>query len=445
MNSIESLFPAHIGPLTQKVGGILRNYNYGALAIHSGTPAFYHSDDQEITFHTLPHFRHWTPLLGPNHILIITPDARPELIIVAPEDYWYEHTMWDDPFWANEFNITHVGNTKAAWDILAGKVTGRNSAFIGDETASGTATGHGILPQNRNPKELLEKLDELRTVKSEYEVACIEKANKIAALGHARAYDAFFAGGSELDIHHAYLIGTKQAEADLPYPIITALDSKSAILHYQNKREERSGAICLLDAGVSHLGFASDVTRTWASPKADGRFVSIISALDTLQKELCEKVRPGVHTLELHYHAHFSIAHILKSHDIIYKEGDEAISAGLTSTFFPHGIGHFLGIQVHDVGSSNAENKDDKLAELFPKLRTMRKLEPGNVITIEPGIYFIPMLLKKLKESSASKFVNWELVEALTPSGGIRIEDNVLVTKEGHRNLTRQYFEQLDK
>ncbi len=442
---INDLFTAHITDLRDRTSRLLGTMHYDALVIHSGTLALYHADDQEIAFRTLPHFRHFTPLVGPHHILILTPDEKPELIIVTPEDFWYERANNVEPFWANNFEITHVGTAKSAWDILAQKVKGKNSAFVGDESSAGTAQGHDILPQNRNPKELLEKLDELRTVKSAYEVMCIEQANRISAVGHARAYDAFFAGGSELDIHHAFLVGVKCAEVWLPYPAITALDEHSAVLHYQNKREKRDGGICLLDAGVSYQGYAADVTRTWASPKADGRFVSIISALDSLQKELCAKVKPDVHTLELHYEAHKGIAHILKNHDIIYTEDDEAIRAGLTNPFFPHGLGHFLGIQVHDVGASNTENDNEELAELFPKLRTVRKLEIGNVITIEPGIYFIPMLLKKLKESASSKLVNWELVQALTPSGGARIEDDILVTESGHRNLTRPYFESLDR
>lgn len=447
---MEKLFAAHVQELQKKIAELLSALHYDLLVIHSGTPALYHADDQEITFHTLPHFRHAVPLEGPNHMVIIVPGEKPELIALCPDDFWYEQARVEQPFWAGEFTTIEVGNIKAAWDILAEKVKGKNAAFVGDETAAGTASGHGILPQNRNPKDLLEKLDELRTVKSAYEIHCIEEASKISAAGHARAYETFFSGGSELDIHHAFLMGAKQAEVSLPYPAITALDDHGAILHYQHKREKREGGICLLDAGVAYNGYAADVTRTWAAPKADGRFVGIISALDVLQKELCERVMPGVHTLELHYEAHKGIAHILKSHDIIYTDGDEAISAGLTQPFFPHGLGHFLGIQVHDVGASNLSTPleagtDDKLAELFPKLRTIRKLEPGNVITIEPGIYFIPILLKKLKESASSKLVNWELVQALTPSGGARIEDDVLVTKEGQRNLTRPYFESLDR
>lgn len=446
MENTEALFSSHIAELKNSFGTIFTTGNFDAIIIHSGTSALYYSDDQEIPFRPLPHFRHLVPGEGPNHILIIRPNDKPELILTLPEDYWYEHKTGEAVFWEKEFAITKVSSAKEAWDILAGKSTGKNFAFIGDTAASGMAAAHNISIGNINPRELIIKLDELRTVKTDYEVACIETANKVSAEGHRRAYDSFFAGGSELDIHHAFLMGAGQAEYQLPYPAITALDEKASVLHYQNKRKiKNTGGICLIDAGVSHNGYPSDITRTWASPKADGRFVSIISALDILQQGLCAKIKPGAHTLTLHYEAHLGIAKILKSLDLIYKDGDEAISAGVTATFFPHGLGHFLGLQVHDVGVSNTENTDAKLAELFPKLRTVRTLEPGNVITVEPGIYFIPMLLKKLKDSPVSNLVNWDLVQALTPCGGVRIEDDVLVTKESQRNLTRPYFESLDK
>jgi len=480
-NSYGVLFAEHIKTLTGKMAGVMSECGYDVYFAHSGTPVYYHADDQEVPFHTVPHFRHWLPLAGPNHILVISPDKRPEIIRVTPEDFWYEQVKDDAPFWASEFNITDVASADDAWSILNERSINKKVAFVGDRPACERAEANGISKESCNPQILVKKLDELRTVKSDYEVACIEEANRKASGGFIKAYDTFLAGGSELDIHHAFLVGSSQAEVDLPYPAITALDEKSAVLHYQNKRhhlaltapsangaqrgigewsgrpkgprtfanaplcEVDNGYVCLLDAGASVNGYASDITRTWASPKCDGRFVAILEALNTLQQELCAMVKPGVHTLELHYEAHKGIASIL--HDVggIKIAGDEAIKAGLTSPFFPHGLGHFLGIQVHDVGGSNTTEYDNKLAELFPKLRTLRKLEVGNVITIEPGIYFIPMLLRKLKESASSDMVNWDLVSSLTPLGGERIEDDILVTEKGQRNLTRHYFESLDR
>jgi Xaa-Pro dipeptidase len=118
------------------------------------------------------------------------------------------------------------------------------------------------------------------------------------------------------------------------------------------------------------------------------------------------------------------------------------VAAGLTRPFYPHGLGHFLGIQVHDVSGRQAapEGGIKPPPAEHPYLRTTRTIETGQVFTIEPGIYFIPMLLRDLKASAHANDVDWTLVDALTPMGGIRIEDNLLVTPSGHRNLTREHL-----
>ncbi len=118
------------------------------------------------------------------------------------------------------------------------------------------------------------------------------------------------------------------------------------------------------------------------------------------------------------------------------------LERGITSTFFPHGLGHFLGLQVHDVGGFQAGPEGGTIAkpEGHPYLRLTRTLEPGHVVTVEPGIYFIPMLLAKLRQSADAGAVNWDAVEAMLPFGGIRIEDDVHVTEGAPENLTRNAF-----
>ena len=108
-------------------------------------------------------------------------------------------------------------------------------------------------------------------------------------------------------------------------------------------------------------------------------------------------------------------------------------------TLLPHGLGHFLGLQVHDVAGHQAapEGGTKEPPARHPFLRTTRTIEEGQVFTIEPGLYFIPMLLREHRAGDTAACFDWDLVDRLTPCGGIRIEDNVLVTADGHRNLTR--------
>ena len=140
--------------------------------------------------------------------------------------------------------------------------------------------------------------------------------------------------------------------------------------------------------------------------------------------------------------AHHVLAGILKDFGIIRTSAESAVESGVSSTFFPHGLGHFLGLQVHDVGGFQRDESGgtiDKPAG-HPYLRLTRTLEAGHVVTVEPGIYFIPMLLAKLRASADAAAVDWAQVEAMLPFGGIRIEDDVHVTDGAPENLTRDAF-----
>jgi Xaa-Pro dipeptidase len=123
-------------------------------------------------------------------------------------------------------------------------------------------------------------------------------------------------------------------------------------------------------------------------------------------------------------------------------DAEAAVSTGLTAHFLPHGLGHLLGLQVHDVGGFHPAPGAAPVPAPpgHPSLRLTRELARDFVVTVEPGVYFIPSLLAKLQAGALARHVDWSLVDELRPCGGIRIEDNVLVTADGHRNLTREAF-----
>jgi Xaa-Pro dipeptidase len=116
------------------------------------------------------------------------------------------------------------------------------------------------------------------------------------------------------------------------------------------------------------------------------------------------------------------------------------VEAGIVSTFFPHGIGHFLGLQVHDVAGhvSNDRGTPNPAPEAHPFLRNTRTVEARQVFTIEPGLYFVNSLLADLKSSEQSKYINWNIVDSLRHFGGIRIEDNIIVHRDKNENMTRE-------
>ena len=418
------LFQAHVARLRQTTAAALNAEKYDALAIYAGTVQQYFADDQDIAFRPTPHFSHWCPLRTPAHTLLLRGDARPVLFLHDQPSYWVDNEVGLDPCWAESFTITSSTDLVAALRQL-------QAAWIGPEVE--------WLPQHIdcNPQALRSRLDMVRSIKSEYEIACISAANAIAHRGHARLHECFVAGKSEFALHLAYLQATQQMDHELPYPTIIALDDKAAVLHYQHKRRDRrNGKVLLADCGASVRGYAADVTRTWASKAVHPLFVQLLQALERIQQELCAEVKSDVPFYDLHYQAHEKIAALLIETQLLRDVSrDEALAAGLSKVFFPHGLGHLLGLQTHDVGGERLPCPYAKpLLPVFANMRGKGKLAVDEVITIEPGIYFIPMLLDQQRDNPK---LNHPLIDALRPCGGMRIEDNVHVKADTAINLTR--------
>ena len=163
-----------------------------------------------------------------------------------------------------------------------------------------------------------------------------------------------------------------------------------------------------------------------------------------MELAIVDKVEAGVDYRDLHIGAHKMLAEVLVDAELATGDPDTLLSTGVTSAFFPHGLGHLLGIQVHDVGG-HQENETGNTIDPpsgHPFLRLTRVLEEDMVLTIEPGLYVIDMLLDELRGSAAEQHVNWDAVDWLRPFGGIRIEDDVRVLAGGRENFTRDAFAQ---
>jgi Xaa-Pro dipeptidase len=434
---LKKSYPGHVQELQKRVEEALEATGFEGLVLHSGTPLSYYADDQEAPFRSTPHFAHWVPLESPGNLLLIRPGEKPLLVHYAPEDYWYEQLPLGGPFWAGSFEIKQVGKAEQTFEKLP-----RNGKFAFHGDCPVVAEKNGFAPEAINPAELIARLDWNRAYKTPYEIECIDGASRLAAMGHKAARDAFEAGASELGIHQAYLKAVDCTEADLPFPSIVALDEKAAFLHYERKRKDVEGSVFLIDCGARYLGYASDITRTWTRPHCDGLFRGVVERFHELQKELCAGVRPGVPFPDLHHQAHILIGNLLHEVGVLKVGGVEAAARHLTEAFLPHGLGHFLGVQVHDVGGHQAEPAGGIKAppEEYRFLRTTRLMEENQVLTIEPGLYFIEMLLRPHRTGPDKDAFDWGVVDRLSPCGGVRIEDDVVVTADGHRNLTRKYL-----
>ncbi len=429
---LATLFARHVERLQARTEQALAETGHGSLVVSSGAPMTYFADDADAPFRPTPHFAHWCPLGGPHHLLHVVPGRRPRLVRFAPEDYWYEQGGVVDPFWLGSFEIEEAGTLDAAWKAL-GAAPG--AAYIGNEAERAGAAG-----LDANPGPLVSRLDWVRSYKDEYEVACLEEATAVGARAHRAAREAFAAGGSELEIHDAFVDAAETTETQLPYTTIVALDEKAATLHYERKRYVRGGRVLLLDAGVASRGYACDITRTTTAAGCDPRFVALVARVDALEQELARTATPGRPYLDVHLQAHQGVARVLSELGVLRVSAEEALAKGLTHPFFPHGVGHQLGIQVHDVAGRQANPSGTKAPppREHPYLRNTRTIEPGQVFTIEPGIYFIPMLLRPVRSGALAGDVDWSVVDALLPLGGVRVEDNVHVTEAGPRNLTRE-------
>lgn len=433
--SITAGYRDHVAVLQQHWEKALEVEGYDAALIHAGSNLASFLDDYEYPFRCNPQLLWWAPLLHHHDsALLIRPGRRAKLYYYQPDDYWHTPPADPESWWADEFEVIAVGDADA-W-----KQAGINerTACIGDAPTLAEAVG----AEQLNPWRLLNRIHLERTRKTPYEIACMSEAARLGAVAHTAALNAFHEGLSEYEIHQRYCMSIQQIDAELPYGNIVALNDHSAVLHYQTHEQHVPSELrsFLIDAGAAVHGYATDITRTYSSHKDE--FADLISAMDEMQLKLCGAVVEGLDYRDLHLRAHMDIAGILQDFGVINTSAEEAVSTGLSSVFFPHGLGHFLGLQTHDVAGliADAEGTPIPRPEGHPFLRLTRTLEAGNVLTIEPGLYFIEPLLRKWRDNGDAAAINWKKVGKLSPFGGIRIEDNVLVTGGTPRNLTREAF-----
>jgi Xaa-Pro dipeptidase len=427
------LYPGHVQTMQARYESAAARFGFGALVIGSGVTELRFLDDQPHPYRPNPHFLHWVPLHEhPGSALVVRPGSKPVLIVHCPQDYWHQPAEPPPTEVAGQFDVRLV---RSAAEVTALLGTDAHPVLIGPWAQWADLPAH--VP--RNPQALLDFLHWHRGVKTPWEIACLRAAAALAAAGHHAAVAAFRGGGSEYDILLAFLGGCCQTEEELPYGAIVARDEHGATLHYQKRDRDRGrgGRSLLIDAGCAVQGYASDITRTHA--RQGGTFADMIAALDQLQQNLCGAVRPGTPFADLHREAHLGIARLLQEWGLVRMAAPDMVAHGVTQAFLPHGLGHFLGLQVHDPGGhlANPDGAILKAPEDFPRLRLLRVLEPGHIVTIEPGIYFIDSLLEGLRAGPHRDQVDWAAIDSLRPFGGIRIEDDVLVTATGSENLTR--------
>lgn len=275
--------------------------------------------------------------------------------------------------------------------------------------------------------QLKQAIDQCRVEKSSYEIALIRHANEVSTAGHIAAMKAAKQAKTEQELYALFLkTCVERGCEEMAYHPIFAAGTAAATLHYvKNDQPLQGKANILIDAGAESRCYASDITRTFP---LNGRFSPETKALYQvvlrMQEETIGMIKAGVSWDELHSHAHrVAIAGLLEL-GILQGDAQEIFDEGISVAFFPHGLGHFLGMDTHDVGGQ-PNPKDDNV--MFRYLRLRVPIPTGSVVTVEPGIYFCRFIIEPyLQSEHTAKFINTDVLEKYWDVGGIRIEGTLL-------------------
>lgn len=342
--------------------------------------------------------------------LVIDPKTRREVLFVPRIDN--HHRVWEG----------HVPGPDEAR-----KLFGVDRVMYADELKKTVGSRKLV------SKALLrDALDDLRACKDSDELALMKEANRVSGAAHKAVMAGVRAGMKEYQVQAIFDAACLRAGMKhLAYPSIVATGANGAVLHYRhNNATLRNGDMLLIDAGAENRGYAADITRTFpVNGKFTRRQRDVYQVVLAAQKSCIDRARVGVVSVDLHIHSMRVIAEGLKSLGLLRGDTDGLVEGGAVRLFYPHGLTHMLGLDVHDVtgGKRRKIPNPTKIA-----VRFNAKLEPGFVITMEPGVYFIDALLKDpalRRKHKAS--VDFAKAETFLDFGGVRIEDDVMIRAGG--------------
>ncbi len=372
--------------MDHRLGEALHAAELDGAVVFAGDEKMVFRDDQAYPFKTEPYFNAWVPLTqAPGSFLRLVPGQRPLLVYKQLEDYWYEPPSDPSGYWTSHFDIRVVRSEEDARKL---SLVGPRWVAIGEGAVAAARLGAGAEKGGSagarakvNDSKVLAHLDYFRATKTRYEILCMRAAQLMAVRGHQAVAAALRPGVSEFELHQLYCSAAQQRETELPYSSIVALNEHASTLHYQNLRTRAPSPLrsLLIDAGAEYNGYAADITRSYSASSGDD-FDALIRSMDALQQRVCAEVKPGVDFVALHVLTHRLLAAVLREHGFVTCGEDEAVSAGLTRAFLPHGLGHLLGLQVHDAGGRQTDpaGKVRKPPPQDPYLGSRASSKPGS-------------------------------------------------------------------
>ena len=378
---------------------------------------------------------HTYPFRAHSEYLYLTDRERPGGVLAFdPQEGWVDFVSpvtRDERLWegaaAGQPEGVPVGEL-AAW---LEQRKGRPLACLG-------AAVPGVASAAQLEADLRYGLNHVRRQKDAVELARMRAAERATRSGFAAIAPLIEPGRSERELQIELEAAFFRGGADfLAFDTIVGSGPNSAVLHFPpTSRRLADGELILIDAGAEYRGYASDITRTYPAsgaftPEQQEVYEIVAAALE----RATERCTAGTEWRDVHRAAALVIAEGLVELGLLRGEPESLVERGAQALFFPHGVGHMVGLGIRDAGEvlRGRESRD----EAMPRLRVDLQLLPGHVFTVEPGIYFVPALLEDadLRERHRDA-VNWERAEAMLGFGGIRIENNVLITDDGNEVLT---------
>ncbi len=291
--------------------------------------------------------------------------------------------------------------------------------------------------------DLIKSVVSMRSIKEKVEIDEIEKAVDIAYEMHVTAMKMCRPGVKEQDIFGTIEGMALSKGGGTSFPIILSINGQT-LHNHDHGNILKKGRMMVTDAGAeTNLHYSSDITRT---TPVGGKFSSlqrdVYEVVLKANTEAIKATKPGISHRDIHFLACRVIAEGMKDLGLMKGDAGEAVEAGAHALFMPHGLGHMLGLDVHDmealgenyVGYNQEVMRSEQFGTAF--LRFALPYKPGHVFTIEPGCYFIPELIEKWKaEGKFREFVNYDKLSKFMTVGGVRIEDNVMITEKGHKVL----------
>ncbi|KAF9884667.1 hypothetical protein FE257_001360 [Aspergillus nanangensis] len=290
-------------------------------------------------------------------------------------------------------------------------------------------------------QQLIPAMDAARMIKDEYEIRMIRQANQISGLAHRKVLENIHTMTNETEIEAIFLATcVAHGAKNQSYEIIAGSGKNAATLHYVKNNEPLDGRqLVCLDAGAEWNCYSSDVTRTiplatdWPSEYAR----NIYHLVQEMQETCISHIQKGVTMKSLQDTAHMIAIRGLQNLGVL-TEGDAAdiFHSGASAVFFPHGLGHHVGLEVHDVSAQSNTALREARSFVPLAVQSTPALDEGMVITIEPGIYFSDLAIANARQLPLAKYINFDEAVKYIPIGGVRIEDDILVTASGYENLT---------